>query len=67
MTESLRLQLDEVVKERDANRAAVQELAALKAAQEERERSFEQQIEALKRSQGEPVGAIPRNRQQVPR
>jgi DNA recombination protein RmuC len=46
--ENLRLQLDEVVKERDANRAAVNELAALKAAQEERERSFAQQIEALK-------------------
>ena len=46
--ESLRLQLDEVVKERDANRGAVNELAALKAAQEERERSFEQQIASLK-------------------
>ncbi len=44
----LRLQLDEVVKERDVNRAAGSELAALKAAQEERERRFEQQIEALK-------------------
>jgi DNA recombination protein RmuC len=48
VTESLRLQLDEVVKERDANRAAVNELSALKAAQEERERAFEQQIAALK-------------------
>jgi DNA recombination protein RmuC len=46
--EALRLQLDEVVKERDANRGALQELAALKASQEERERSFAQQIEALK-------------------
>lgn len=46
--ESLRLQLDEVVKERDANRGAVNELAALKAAQEEREKAFAQQIEALK-------------------
>jgi DNA recombination protein RmuC len=46
--ENLRLQLDEVVKERDANRGAVNELGALKAAQEERERSFAQQIEALK-------------------
>jgi DNA recombination protein RmuC len=46
--ENLRLQLDEVVKERDASRAAVSELAALKAAQEEREKSFQQQIEALK-------------------
>jgi len=46
--ENLRLQLDEVVKERDVNRGAVNELGALKAAQEERERSFAQQIEALK-------------------
>ena len=46
--ENLRLQLDEVVKERDVNRAAVSELAALKAAQEERENAFQQQIEALK-------------------
>jgi DNA recombination protein RmuC len=46
--ENLRLQLDEVVKERDSNRGAVNELAALRAAQEERERAFEQQIAALK-------------------
>ena len=46
--ENLRLQLDEVVKERDANRGAVSELAALKATQDEREKSFQQQIEALK-------------------
>jgi DNA recombination protein RmuC len=46
--ENLRLQLDEVVKERDTNRGAVSELAALKAAQEEREKAFERQIEALK-------------------
>jgi len=46
--ESLRLQLDEVVKERDSNRTAAQELAALRAGQEERERAFEQQIAALK-------------------
>jgi DNA recombination protein RmuC len=46
--ENLRLQLDEVVKERDANRGAVSELAALRASQEEREKSFQQQIEALK-------------------
>jgi DNA recombination protein RmuC len=48
VTDNLRLQLDEVVKERDANRGAVSELAALKAGQEEREKSFAQQIEALK-------------------
>src|SRR4051794_25475748 len=46
--DSLRLQLDEVVKERDSNRAAVAELGAIKAAQAEREKSFEQQIAALK-------------------
>jgi DNA recombination protein RmuC len=46
--DNLRLQLDEVVRERDANRSAVNELGALKAAHEERERSFQQQIEALK-------------------
>ncbi|MES2120824.1 MAG: DNA recombination protein RmuC [Pseudomonadota bacterium] len=46
--DNLRLQLDEVVKERDANRAAVTELTGLKAAQAERERSFEQQLAALK-------------------
>jgi DNA recombination protein RmuC len=46
--ENLRLQLDEVVKERDVNRGAVNELGALKAAHEERERAFEQQIVALK-------------------
>ena len=46
--DNLRLQLDEVVKERDSNRAAVNELAALRAAQEEREKAFEQQIVALK-------------------
>jgi DNA recombination protein RmuC len=46
--ENLRLQLDEVVKERDSNRGAVNELGALRAAQEEREKSFQQQIEALR-------------------
>ena len=46
--DALRLQLDEVVKERDSNRGASQELAALRAAQEERERSFKQQIESLR-------------------
>jgi DNA recombination protein RmuC len=46
--ENLRLQLDEVVKERDLNRAAVAELGAVKATQAERDKSFEQQIAALK-------------------
>jgi len=46
--ENLRLQLDEVVKERDANRGAVSDLAALRAMHEEREKSFHQQLAALK-------------------
>ena len=46
--DSLRQQLDAVVLERDHNRDAANELGALKAAQEEREKSFVQQIEALK-------------------
>ena len=45
---TLRLQLDEVVKERDANRSAASELAALKAAQEEREKAFEARMAELK-------------------
>lgn len=45
--ESLRLQLDEVVKERDANRAAANELAALKATQNEREKAFEERMKEL--------------------
>jgi DNA recombination protein RmuC len=46
--ESLRLQLDAVVKERDANREAATKLIALEAAQDEREKAFLQQIEALR-------------------
>ena len=45
--DSLRLQLDAVVKERDANRDAAQELAALKAVQDERERAFEERLAEL--------------------
>jgi len=45
--ESLRLQLDEVIRERDTNRAAGQELAALKAAQDERDKGFEARIKEL--------------------
>jgi len=44
---NLRLQLDEVVKERDAGRVAISELAALRAAQEERDRGFEARIKEL--------------------
>lgn len=44
--DSLRLQLDEVVKERDANRAAVAELAALKADA----RNFEARLKDLQES-----------------
>src|SRR5579872_6238544 len=46
--DSLRFQLDELIKERDVNRSAASELTALKAAQEEREKAFQQQIEILK-------------------
>ena len=45
--DSLRLQLDEVVKERDLNRGAAQELATLKAVQDERERAFEERLAEL--------------------
>jgi DNA recombination protein RmuC len=45
--DSLRLQLDEVVRERDANRGAAQELAAVNAAQEERERAFAERLAEL--------------------
>ena len=45
--ENLRLQLDEVVKERDANREAVTTLAALEASQLERDRAFEARIQEL--------------------
>jgi DNA recombination protein RmuC len=45
--QSLRLQLDEVVRERDLNRGAGQELAALKAAQDERDKGFEARIKEL--------------------
>jgi DNA recombination protein RmuC len=45
--ESLRLQLDEVVKERDSNRSAANELAALKAAREERDRAHEARLKEL--------------------
>lgn len=45
--ESLRLQLNEVVKERDANREAVTKLAALEASQLEREKGFEARIKEL--------------------
>ena len=45
--ESLRLQLNEVLKERDANREAATKLAALEASQLEREKGFEARIKEL--------------------
>lgn len=45
--ENLRLQLDEVVRERDAGKDAVNELAALRAMQEEREQGFQLRIKEL--------------------
>lgn len=53
IVESLRLQLDEVVKERDSNRDAVRELAALRAAGEEREKAFEEKIAELLKAREE--------------
>jgi DNA recombination protein RmuC len=51
--ESLRMQLDEVVRERDSNRAAAQELAAFRAAQAERERAFEEKVAELTKAREE--------------
>jgi DNA recombination protein RmuC len=51
--EALRLQLDEVVKERDLNREAATELAAVRAAGEERERAFEEKISELVKAREE--------------
>jgi DNA recombination protein RmuC len=45
--QSLRAQLDEVVRERDANRDAVTKLAALEASQSERDKGFEARIKEL--------------------
>lgn len=45
--ENLRLQLDEVARERDANRDAATKLAALEASQIERDRGFEARIREL--------------------
>ena len=53
IAESLRMQLDEVVKERDSNRAAVQELAAFSAAQAEREKAFEEKVAELSKAREE--------------
>ena len=48
--DSLRCQLDEAAGERDVNRTAANELAALKAAQEEREKIFETRMAELRES-----------------
>ena len=45
--DALRLQLDEVVKERDANREAATKLAAAEAAQTEKDRGFEARMTEL--------------------
>lgn len=46
--DSLRLQLDAVIEERDANRSAATDLAALRAAQEERERAVDEQLKTMR-------------------
>ena len=51
--ENLRLQLDEVVKERDLGRQSASELAAFRAAQAERERAFEEKIVELTKAREE--------------
>lgn len=50
--QSLRLQLDEVIKEREFNRDAAQALAALQATQEERDRNYQKQLDELKNLEG---------------
>ena len=47
VTQSLRLQLDEVAKERDANKDAARDLAALQATQVERDRNYTVRLEEL--------------------
>ncbi len=51
--DSLRLQLDEGVRERDANRSAASDLAAVRAAQQEREKAFEEKIADLVKAREE--------------
>ncbi|MEP6983238.1 MAG: DNA recombination protein RmuC [Sphingomicrobium sp.] len=46
--ENLRLQLDAVVKERDENRQAAHDLAAVRAAEVERDKAFEMRLAELK-------------------
>ncbi|MDQ3246441.1 MAG: DNA recombination protein RmuC, partial [Pseudomonadota bacterium] len=53
VTENLRHQLDEVVRERDENRQAANDLSALRASQEERERSFEARLADIRASEEE--------------
>lgn len=56
--ETLRLQLDEVVREQDENRTAAQELAALRATHDERERAFKEQLEAIETKFAEISGKV---------
>src|SRR5215204_2218083 len=51
--DNLRMQLDEVVRERDSNREAAQELAAFRAAQTEREKAFEEKVAELTKAREE--------------
>jgi len=51
--DNLRMQLDEVIKERDSNREAAQELAAFRAAQTEREKAFEEKVAELTKAREE--------------
>jgi len=51
--DNLRMQLDEVIKERDSNREAAQELVAFRAAQTEREKAFEEKVAELTKAREE--------------
>lgn len=52
ITENLRAQLDAVVTERDANRVAAAQLAALQATQTERDRNYEERLQELRGIEG---------------
>ena len=52
VVENLRFQLNEVIKERDENRSAASQLAALQAKQEERDENYQKQLADLKELEG---------------
>ena len=56
VTESLRSQLNSVIQERDVNRDAATKLAAMEAAQQERDRSFQERLEELRNLEAKVEG-----------